>query len=370
MERRFNGFIFTNPISQMNILVNALSGIGDALMFTPSLKLLKEAYPNSEIHALVMFKAVKDFYERNPNISSVIHFDFLSEGFIKSLKFIFSHRGNYDISINVYPSNRKEYNVINYLIGAKRRAAVKYLRKDFQNLGFLNNTRIIENDSLHNVQSNLKLCEKLSNHNDKNESPLEFPLTNSDFRFSADLLDKLNITSTDWVIGFHPGSAILKNQAKRRWEPEKFAELGRKLIEKNKAKILIFGGPTEDELKETIVKQINLPNAFAVSSHNLTESAAVMKRCNVFVTNDSSLMHIASALQLKVVAIIGPTNPNYIYPWKTEHKIVSLNLDCAPCFIYSPRPLICFRDDVKFKCIRELGVDRVYIAVMGFLNSK
>ena len=116
MERRFNGFIFTNPISQMNILVNALSGIGDALMFTPSLKLLKEAYPNSEIHALVMFKAVKDFYERNPNISSVIHFDFLSEGFIKSLKFIFLLRGYYDISINVYPSNRKEYNVINYLI--------------------------------------------------------------------------------------------------------------------------------------------------------------------------------------------------------------------------------------------------------------
>jgi len=45
----------------MKILVNALSGIGDALMFTPALKLLKEAYPDSEIHALVMFKAVKDF---------------------------------------------------------------------------------------------------------------------------------------------------------------------------------------------------------------------------------------------------------------------------------------------------------------------
>jgi heptosyltransferase-2 len=354
----------------MKILVNALSGIGDALMFTPSLKLLKEAYPDSEIHALVMFKAVKDFYERNSNVSSVIHFDFLSEGLIKSLKFIFSLRRNYDISINVYPSNRKEYNVINCLIGAKRRAAVKYLRRDFRNFGFLNNIRILENDSLHNVQTNLKLCEKLTNHNYKNESPLEFPLSDSDFRFSSNLLEKLSITVTDLVIGFHPGSAILKNQAKRRWEPEKFAKLGRKLIKNDKAKLLIFGGPAEDELKESILKQINLPNAFAVSSHNLTESAAVMKRCNVFVTNDSSLMHIASALQLKVVAIIGPTNPNYIYPWKTEHKIVSLNLDCAPCFVYSPRPLICFRDDVKFKCIRELDVDRVYSAVEEFLNSR
>ena len=354
----------------MKILVNALSGIGDALMFTPSLKLLKEAYPDSEIHALVMFKAVKDFYERNSSINEVIHFNFLYEGFIKSLKFILSLRGKYDISINVYPSNRKEYNIINYIIGAKRRAAVKYLQRDYQNLGFLNNATILENDSLHNVQTNLKLCEKLTNLNLRNELPLEFPLTDTDFSFSADLLARLNITSTDLVIGFHPGSAILKNHINRRWEPEKFAELGKKLIEKNKAKILIFGGPTEDELKETIVEQIRLSNAFAVSSHNLTESAAVMKRCDVFVTNDSSLMHIASALQSKVVAIIGPTNPNYIYPWKTDHKIVSLNLDCAPCFIYSPRPLICFRDDVKFKCIKELDVERVYKAVEEFINLK
>jgi len=354
----------------MNILVNALSGIGDALMFTPSLKLLKQAYPNSEIHALVMFKAVNDFYERNSNINKVIHFDFLTEGFIKSLKFILSLRRKYDISINVYPSNRKEYNVINYLIGANRRAAVKYLRKDFQNFGFLNNLRIMEDDSLHNVRENLKLCEVLTNHILKIESPLEFPLLDNDYNFASTFLKEKNISNEDLVIGFHPGSATLKNQASRRWEPEKFAELGIRLIKKHNANILLFGGPTENELKESIIRQINLPTALSISSHNLIESAAVMKRCDVFVTNDSSLMHIASALQLKVIAIIGPTNPNYIYPWKTEHKIVSLNLDCAPCFIYSPRPLICFRDDVKFKCIKELDVERVYKEVKEFLNFK
>ena len=354
---------------KMKILVNALSGIGDALMFTPSLKLLKEAYPDSEIHALVMFKAVKDFYERNLNISKVYYFDFLIEGFIKSLKFVFSLRSKYDISINVYPSNRKEYNVINFLIGAKQRTGVKYLRKDFQNFGWLNNLRFLEDDSFHNVQTNLKLCEKLSDHKLKDESPLDFPLIKTDYDFSSSFQKEKNISNEDLVIGFHPGSAILKNQAKRRWEPQKFAELGSKLIENNKAKILLFGGPNEDELKESIVKQITLPNAYTVSSHNLTESAAVMKRCNVFVTNDSSLMHIASALQLKIVAIIGPTNPAYIHPWKSEHKIVSLNLDCAPCFVYSPRPLICSRDDVKFKCIKELDVERVYKVVEEFINS-
>jgi heptosyltransferase-2 len=88
-----------------------------------------------------------------------------------------------------------------------------------------------------------------------------------------------------------------------------------------------------------------------------------MKRCDVFVSNDSSLMHVASALKLNVAAIIGPTNTNYIHPWKTGHRIITLNLDCSPCFFYSPRPLICSREDVKFKCIKELTVDMVYNAV-------
>ena len=354
----------------MKIIINALSGIGDALMFTPSLNLLKETYPSAEIHALVMFKAVKDFYERNGNINKVYYFDFLTEGFFKSLKFIFSLRGKYDISINVYPSNRKEYNVINFLLGAKQRAAVEYLRKDFSNLGFLNNLRTLESDSVHNVQSNIRLCEKLTARTAKEISPLQFPLTDSDYNFANAFFKEKNIDAQDLVIGFHPGSATLKNQANRRWEPEKFASLGKRLIEKYNAKILLFGGPTEDELKQNIVDQINSPNAFSLVSHNLTESGAVMKRCNVFVTNDSSLMHIASALQLKIVAIIGPTNTNYIYPWKTQHKIVSLNLDCSPCFIYSPRPLICNRNDVKFKCIKELDVERVYAAVLEFMNKR
>lgn len=346
----------------MKILINALSGIGDALMFTPALKLLKKAYPDSEIHALTMIKAVDELYQRNSSLDKVIYFNFISEGYLNSLKFVLSLRNQYDISINVYPSNRKEYNIINFLIGAKKRAAVKYLRRDFQNFGFLNNVRILENDSLHNVQTNLQLCKALAKIDYENEPPLDFNLLEDDIISADSIINNLNIADDDLVIGFHPGSAVLKNQAKRRWEPEKFVRLGKELIEKKRAKILVFGGPDENDLKENIVNQINSHDAFNIKTNNLAQTAAVMKRCNLFVTNDSSLMHVASALKLKVVAILGPTNKNYIHPWKTEHKIVRMDLDCSPCFIYSPRPLTCFRNDVKFKCIKELEVEMVYKA--------
>ncbi len=359
----------------MKILIIALSGIGDSLMFTPALKLMAETEPGAEIDALVMLKGAKDIFERNKNISNVIYFDFLKEGALASLKFILSLRKKYDAAINVYPSNRKEYNLISFLIGSKKRAGVEYLRKNPQNFGFLNNVRVVEDDSRHNVQTNIMLVEKLLNASFDEEPDLIFPLNEEDKQYAESYLNSLRIIEGDLLIGFHPGSATLKNHIQRRWEPEKFIELGRKLVTEDNAKILIFGGPDENDLKNLIEKGINsnLPNkqgtsSYVVDTGNLAQSAAIMKYCKVFVTNDSSLMHAASAMKLNVVSIIGPTNPAYIYPWNTKHKIVSLGLECSPCFIYSPRPLICFRDDVKFKCIKELNTEMVYQAVNKFIH--
>jgi len=201
----------------------------------------------------------------------------------------------------------------------------------------------------------------------ENEPGLELYPNDEDKIIAGDYLLNAGTKKDELVVGFHPGCSTVKNHIKRRWEPEKFAALGNALIENYNAKILIFGGPDENDLKDKIRNQINPGKAFTVEAKSLLQSAAIMKRCDVFVTNDSSQMHIASALQLKTVAIIGPTNTKYIYPWKTEHKIVSLNLDCSPCFFYSPKPLSCSRDDVQFKCIQHLTVDMVYEAVKGFL---
>ena len=351
----------------MKILIIALSGIGDALMFTPALKLLKRNIPDAEIDALVMYKGAQEIFASNENLNKVIHFDFIREGFLSSFKFLIKLRKKYEASINVYPSNRKEYNLINYLLGAKQRAGAVYLRKDKVNLGFLNNIRVAENDSVHNVQTNIKLCEALVGKKFNEEPQLEFSLSKEDLSSANKFLNDVGIIESDLVVGFHPGCATLKNHIKRRWEPEKFAELGKKLISEHSAKILIFGGPDEVELKEQIKLLINSDKVHIINAESISKSSAVMKRCNVFITNDSSQMHIAAAIGLNVVAIIGPTNKYYIHPWNTEHKIVTLNLDCSPCFFYSPKPLICTRTDVKFKCIKELTVEKIYSSAINYL---
>lgn len=348
----------------MKILLIALSGIGDALMFTPALIKLKENLPEAEIDALIMYKGVGDIYGSLPQISRIHYWDYLNENKIKSAAFTLKLRNKYDVSFNVYPSNRKEYNLISAVVGAKQKLAVEYLRLDFQNLGFLNNVRIKEDDSVHNVEENIRMAEKLIGKKINSIPPLQLNLSEADLSFAKNYLNGKSIIDNELIIGFHPGCSALKNHEKRRWEPEKFAQLGKRLINDYKAKIFVFGGSEENLLKDEICDKINLPDVIQVNTKSLTQTAAVMQRCNIFVTNDSSLMHVAAAMKLNTVAIIGPTSTNYIHPWKTEHQIVSLNLECSPCFYYSPRALSCSRTDVKFKCIKELSVDMVYKAVV------
>lgn len=351
----------------MKILILALSGIGDALMFTPALQELRKQLPNARIDALVMYSGVKDIYSRTNFLDNIYHYNFLNSTYFSALKFISQFIGEYDISINIYPSNRKEYNVISFIIGAKNRYAIKYLRRDFLSLGFLNNQRVSEDDSLHNVEENYNLIQLLLNKSLTEQGSLIFNLTQEDVDYANNFYDEQKFSSDDLLIGFHPGCSTLKNHANRRWSAENFGKLAEKLSQNHNVKILVFGGKDETELKIQVFENSSKENIFLVNTENLAQTAAIMKRLKVFISNDSSLMHVAAAMQLKVVAILGPTNKNYIHPWKTEFRIASLDLDCSPCFHHSPKPLTCIRKDKKFKCVRDLSVDLVYQRVLELL---
>ncbi|MDP2036011.1 MAG: glycosyltransferase family 9 protein, partial [Ignavibacteria bacterium] len=144
----------------MRILIIALSGIGDALMFTPALVKLRETMPSAKIDALVMFKGVKDVFEKLPQINQVHLFDFMNARKSDALFYTLSLRKKYDATFSVYPSNRKEYNLMSFLIGAKHRFGIRYLRNDITNFGFLNNVRRDEDDTVHNAEENFRMVEK------------------------------------------------------------------------------------------------------------------------------------------------------------------------------------------------------------------
>jgi len=87
----------------MKILILSLAGIGDSLMFTPALKVLRRDMPDAEIHVLTMISGANELYLYNKDVDRNFYFDFLKKGVFKSLIFLYKMRKEkYDISIKIH----------------------------------------------------------------------------------------------------------------------------------------------------------------------------------------------------------------------------------------------------------------------------
>jgi len=360
------------------ILVIALPGIGDALMSTPMLNLLRKAKPDAEIHVLCMFHATRELFLTNPNLDHIHFFDFINGPKLEGLLYLLHLRKTgFDISINIYPQNRWEYNFFAFLLGARKRIGVRYGHFNWQNLNWLCTDSITEDDRYHCVEENVRLLSALGIFPEIKEASLpklELHLLPEHDAFADEWISKntnhkSRATNYDLRIGFHAGTALFKNHVMRRWSPEKFAELTHKLHHELGASIFLFGGPDDIEANEAIMKLAG--NVICeVKTRSIMDSIAIMQKMSMFVSNDSALMHIAGALDLPTVAIFGPTNETYVHPWKTQYEIVHTSIECRPCFYYSPKPLTCYRSpDEHFLCMKNIEVEMVFEAVEKLLKQ-
>lgn len=351
----------------MKVLINALSGIGDALMFSPALKILHDKLPNYKFDMLVMFDSVRELYRTSPYLSNIYHIDFLNQSALKSLNEIYQIRKNdYFISINVYPSNRYEYNILNFMLGAKKRLGHKYLHNTFANLSFLNNISVTEETDIHNVIQNLNLIKKICEFSEDEAGGLDIHLNEDDDNLAKLWLKKEGVPTVNPIVGFHAGSSTLKNHINKRWDVKKFAELGNRLIADKNVSVLLFGN--EYDLNNQLNELMNFKGIIA-STSNYMDSMARLKQCDLFVSNDTAFLHSASAFNIPVVAIFGYTNFKELYPWKTNHIIVRKELDCSPCFFNSPTPAHCkWKGKDEFKCIRSITFEEVFSACLKLLN--
>ncbi|MBS1518053.1 MAG: glycosyltransferase family 9 protein [Bacteroidetes bacterium] len=350
----------------MKILINALSGNGDALMFSPSLKILKEKLPDSRIDMLVMFRSVREMYKENPFLNEIHFIDFLKQSKLRSLSQVRQlSKNEYDISVNVYPANRLEYNVLNAFLGAKKKLAHHYLHTDIFRAEFFNDVLIDEVKDRHNVLQNLDLIKKIVNTEDKEAGPMEIYIS-ADHQQNAENWIRENNFENKRLVGFHPGSSLLKNHIHKRWDKEKFVHLAGELITKYDAEILLFGN--EFDLNNEIKKGIGNRSHIA-SGPDYMDSVARMKYCSLFVSNDTAFLHTSAALKLPVIGIFGYTNYKELFPWKTEYRIIRKELDCSPCFYNSPKPAQCkWSGDDEFKCMKNISLEEVFKAAGELLR--
>jgi heptosyltransferase-2 len=361
-------------IDMEKIIILSIHGIGDAVMLTPMIRLLGEKRPDAKISVLTTLTGSKQIFETCPYISEVIKVNRTLRDLRSKLDlFLALRRRNFDVCLTGYSSNFID-NIFAGCIKAKYRIIHWHPMMGVTGLFFIQNTRIDLDTQEHAVEQNLKLLKPINIFPDKNFSPeTEIWLTNEDLVRSIKILEQNKITDKDLVIGFHPGSSDEWGMVYKRWSKERFAALGDAILkEYPRAKLLIFGGPNEESLKSEI-RSMMTREPVIISDTTLRETAGLIKRCNIFVSNDSGLMHVATAVKTPTVGIFGPTNPLATAPYGKAHITVTETLECRPCWPilklrksnFHPK----FKHSSPYACLNQLSVSKVFESVEKLLKN-
>jgi heptosyltransferase-2 len=190
------------------------------------------------------------------------------------------------------------------------------------------------------------------------QGPPRLRLTQEEERLADRFLAERGIDNTELLIGIHPGA----RSAIRQWGEENFLTLAQRLQAKFQIKILWFHDPSQASpalngshpgLDRSRLLPLSLP---------LREFMAVLNRCRLFICNDSGPMHIATALQVPVVAIFGPTEPTWFGPLGDDNRVViHPGFWCRPCLDYC-------RFDHPY-CLRTISVESVFESSVEALNA-
>ncbi len=349
----------------MKIIVMLLSGIGDVLQATPMLRLLRRKFPRAEITGLVQYGTAAGLLRDNPDIDELIHFHFMNEGRLRSLKFVVGlKKRNFDACILAYPANRWQYNLISFLIGARIRIGNLYETKRFSSLSFLQLKSVPINPRRHTIDENVKLLEALGVRKSEYDKSIYFQLSEKNRDFAKAFFRKHNLHGN--VIGLHPGSSELSGMMNKRWKKERFVELGDRLAAVKGTKILVFGGNNEELLKRYIFDNMHIKPVL-VPETDLRDIGAIIEGCKLFICNDTALMHIAGAVGTKTLVIEGPTNPYKTVPLVKGSRFIAVDLDCRPCYNIG-ETLRCKYRNGRYDCLNMISVNRVYNEAIEMLK--
>lgn len=184
---------------------------------------------------------------------------------------------------------------------------------------------------------------------------LSFPVRPADRRAAAALLDEAGLTGRDEYVALHVGSGA----AVKRWPIASWIALARCVRERLGCQVVLCGG-SGDEADVRRAASAGFP---AVSTPpTFGALGALLQRAIAVVGADSGAMHLAVALGRPTVTLFGPADPAVYGPWgpMSRHRVVTSGMVCSPCDVLQWRP-----EELRFHpCVRRIAPDLV-LALVG-----
>ncbi len=349
------------PDSIKKILVRAPNWMGDAVMSLPALDAVRKAFPDSEISVLVR-PVIGELFVGHPGVNHVVIYDHhdAHAGWRGTIRLARSlRREQYDLALLF--QNAFEAALLGVLAGI----ALRYGYATDGRRWLLTHPVELPDPTraLHQVQYYMHMLAPLVQETSTPEprlyvSPAEETMANR-------LLQEHGVRAAEVLIGLNPGSVY---GGAKRWLPERFASVADRLMvdvrqrSPNPVRCLIVGGPGEEALGEAIARRM-LSNVVVLSGKtSLRVLKAVLKRCCLFVTNDTGPMHVANALGVPVVAVFGSTDPMATAPYNGLSSVVRNPVDCSPCLLRE-----C---PIDHRCMTSVSADQVVQAAQGILAKR
>ena len=175
---------------------------------------------------------------------------------------------------------------------------------------------------------------------------------------------KSEIRNPKWKKGWAVGVAAGSIWPTKRWPLESFAQVTDRLM-KIGVQVILIGGVSDRALCDEIARKTAHAPLVATGRLTLRESAALLARCDLLLSNDSAPVHIAAAMGTPVVALFGPTTPSLGFaPYGSGHTVLEVPLDCRPCGKHGGKRC----PKRHFRCMKNLASERVFGVIMAKLE--
>lgn len=331
----------------MKVLIIRFSSIGDIVLTTPVIRVLKTQLENAEVHYATKLK-FQSLTESNPYLDKVHYLGNSLTEFISELR-----KEKFDCIIDLHHNLRTR--IIKTALGI---TCYSFNKLNYEKW-LLVNFKINYLPNIHIVDRYLKVIEPLGIKNDALGLDYFIP-------------EKDEVPS-DWLPETHQKEyvayAIGAQHATKRLPMKRMIEL----CDKINRPIILLGGKEDIEAGNEVelffkrndssanyeggLNELNKKTVIynACGKYNLNQSADILRKATHVFTHDTGLMHIASAFKKEIFSIWGNTIPTFgMYPYRTKFTILENNrVNCRPC------SKIGFQKCPKghFKCMNEIVFD-------------
>ena len=354
-KRPAQPFALSDMEGVRRILLMTTTAIGDTLFSTPAIRAVKETYPEKEMHVLCHQRNAL-LLKENPHVDRLFFYRGKARGLLSLVRSL--REQQYDLVIILHSNDPEAVPLAwatraPYLVGSGTSRFAPFLSQGI----------VCRDEKRHAIEQRLDLVRVIG---------AETADRRMDFFLPAGWEPKARRMLNDFwgggvqpVIGLHPtGSGRYK-----WWPADYFVDLGNRLFDRYGCRFVLFSSKSEASAAQAIASRMKAPVLNTEGRFDLAVTGGLIRSCSLFIANDSGPLHMALALRVPTLALIGADSPLRIGPYQSENS-VSLYKKEEVCDL--PR---CLNEKCQDnRCLKQIRPEEVFRVIgeqfEGFLLSQ